>query len=71
MNSIDSYSAAPTARQISDIEQVSADLQPALAAVKQLVDEDLPRLNKLMAEAGVPYVTVDAGPAPGGGRRGR
>jgi len=64
MGSIDSYSALPTARQMDDIEQASAQLQDGLAAVKKLTDEDLPRLNKMMAEAGVPYVTADTGPAP-------
>jgi hypothetical protein len=36
-----------------------------------LTDEDLPRLNKMMADAGVPYVSADAGPAAPQGRRGR
>ena len=71
MNGIDSYSAAPTERQMADVEATSQELQPALAAVKQLVDEDLPKLNKMMAEAGIPYVTADTGPTPGGGRRGQ
>jgi hypothetical protein len=38
-----------------------------MTAVNKLVDEDLPRLNKAMAEAGVPYITInpEAVPAPG------
>jgi photosystem II stability/assembly factor-like uncharacterized protein len=62
MGSIDSFSGPPTARQLEDIQQASAELEPGLAAVKKLEDEDVPRLNKMMADAGVPYVTADARP---------
>jgi len=62
MGSIDSYSGPPTARQLEDIQQASAELEPGLAAVKKLEDEDVPRLNKMLADAGVPYVTADARP---------
>ena len=71
MGSIDGYSAAPTSRQMTDIDQASAELEPALVAVKKLTDDDLPRLNKMMADAGVPYVSAEAAPAPAQGRRGR
>jgi len=63
MGSIDGYSGPPTARQLEDINQASAELEPGLAAVKKLEDEDVPRLNKMMADAGVPYVTADARPS--------
>jgi hypothetical protein len=63
MGSIDNYSGPPTARQLDDINQASGELAPALATVKKLTDEDLPRLNKMMADAGVPYVTADVRPA--------
>ncbi len=66
MGSIDSFSAAPTARQLSDIQDAAAELEPALATVKKLTDEDLPRLNRMMADAGIPYVTAGAPPAAGG-----
>jgi len=71
MGAIDGYSGAPTDRQLADIDQASAELEPALAVVKKLTDEDLPRLNKMMADAGVPYVTADTAPAAPQGRRGR
>ena len=45
MGSIDNYSGPPTARQLDDIDQASAELEPALAVVKKLTDEDLPRLE--------------------------
>ncbi len=71
MNSIDSYTGPPTARQLADLDADSHDLQQGMTAVNKLVNEDLPRLNKMMAEAGVPYVTVDtAAPPNGQGRRG-
>jgi hypothetical protein len=63
MSSIDNYSGPPTARQLEDINQASAELEPGLAAVKKFEDEDLPRLNKMLADAGVPYVTADTRPA--------
>jgi hypothetical protein len=63
MGSIDSYSGPPTARQLEDLNQASAELEPGLAAVKKLADEDVPRLNKMLADAGVPYVTADVRPA--------
>ena len=56
LNAIDSYSAAPTARQLVDIDQASSELEAGLSALKKLTDEELPRLNKMMADAGVPYV---------------
>ena len=63
MGSIDSYSGEPSARQMEDVNQASAELEPAIALVKKIADEDLPRLNKMMAEAGVPYVTADVRPS--------
>jgi len=42
---------------------LASQANPGLAAVKKLEDEDLPRLNKMMADAGVPYVTSDVRPA--------
>jgi len=68
MGSIDSYSEAPTARQLADIEDASAQLQKGVAEVNKLWDE-VPKLNKQMMDAGVPYFTVTpstAPPAPGG-----
>jgi hypothetical protein len=67
---IDSYSAAPTSRQSVDIEGASAQLRKGVADANTLWDE-VPKLNKLMTDTGVPYVTVNpntVGP-PAGGRR--
>ena len=72
MFSIDGYAGAPTARQVADIEASSTELQEGMTAVRKLTGDDLTRLNKMMAEAGIPYVTADPpGPAVGAGRRGR
>jgi hypothetical protein len=49
--------------KLEDINQASAELEAAAVVVKKLADEDVPKLNKMMAEAGVPYVTADTRPA--------
>ena len=61
MSSIDGYAAAPTDRQLTDIDLASTELGPALASVNKLTNEDVPRLNKMMADAGVPYVSAGPG----------
>jgi hypothetical protein len=67
---IDGYTAAPTSRQMADLADASAELQTGIAEVNRLWDE-VPRLNKTMQDAGVPYFTVTlAGPAQAGGRGG-
>jgi len=63
MGSIDGYSSAPTSRQMSDIEQCSAELKAGLAEVNKLWDE-VPKLNKQMLDAGVPYFKIDVNTVP-------
>ena len=70
MFSIDGYSAAPTARQMADIQVASSELKTGIAQVDALWDE-VPKLNKLMTEAGVPYFNVNLTPARPTGGRGR
>jgi hypothetical protein len=70
MFSIDGYSAAPTARQMTDIEDASAQLKTGIAQVDALWDE-VPKLNKMLTEAGVPYFNVNPAPARPTGGRGR
>jgi hypothetical protein len=68
LGAIDGYSAVPTSRQLADIEEASAQLQKSIAEVNKLWD-DVPKLNKTLADAGVAYFNVDVnsvGPAPGG-----
>jgi hypothetical protein len=69
LNSIDSYSAAPTSRQAAEIDEAAAQLKTGTAEVNALWDE-VPKLNQQMIAAGVPYFTVTL-PAAGGGGRGR
>jgi hypothetical protein len=72
MGVIDAYSGPPTSRQLADIEECAAQLQTGMEAVNKL-DAEVPRLNKLMQDAGIPYVTVDitnVPPAVQGGRGG-
>ena len=69
MGVIDGYSGPPTSRQLADIEECAAQLQKGLEEVAKL-DGEVPRLNKLMQDAGIPYVTVDINNVPaaqGGG----
>jgi len=72
MTTIDSYSAAPTSRQMADLQEASDQLKKDAAEVDRLWDE-VPKLNKLMTDAGVQYFKVDLNsvPAAGGGRGGR
>ena len=69
MNAIDGYSSAPTSRQLADIEEASTQLQKGVADVNRLWDE-VPKLNKLMTDAGVAYFTVNLVVAQPGGRGG-
>ena len=67
---IDGYSSAPTSRQMADLNEASMQLQAGIAEVNRLWDE-VPKLNKVMQDAGVPYFTVTlAGPAQPAGRGG-
>ncbi len=71
MGAIDGFSGPPTARQLADIDECAAQLQRGLEEVNKL-DVEVPKLNKLLLDAGVPHITVDpaAVPAPQGGRGG-
>jgi hypothetical protein len=65
MGGIEGYTAAPTAWQLEQIRLLQGKLNDASAQARRLVQEDLPALNKLMNEAGIPHFAV-----PGGGRAG-
>jgi hypothetical protein len=70
LNSLDTYSAAPAAPQVSELAQLRAAVAQAGVDVKKLEDE-LPALNKVVNDAGIPHLYV-APPVPaGGGRRPR
>ena len=72
MGAIDNYSGLPTSRQLADIDECDAQLRKGLEEVAKLEGE-VPKLNKLMQDAGVPYITADPATVPaaqGGGRGG-
>jgi hypothetical protein len=72
MGAVDGFSGPPTSRQLSDIQDATAELQKGQAEVNKLWDE-VPKLNKLMLDAGVPYFQVmdpSTVPAAAGGRGG-
>jgi photosystem II stability/assembly factor-like uncharacterized protein len=63
MGQIDAYSAAPTSRQMSDLAEAQAELKGGVAEINTLWDE-MPKLNKVMADAGMQYFKVDLSNAP-------
>ena len=72
LTSIDAWSGPPTSRQLADIDEATAELKKGTAAIDSLWDE-VPKLNKVMSDAGVTYfkVNLEAVPAaPAGGRGG-
>ena len=71
LGAIDGYSGPPTTRQLADVEECAGQLQKGLEELAKL-DGEVPKLNKLMQDAGVPYITVDVNsvPAAQGGRGG-
>ena len=63
---IEGYSAPPTADQLALLPVLQKQLTEAGAVVRKLAQEDLPALNKLMNEAGVPHIVI---PGQGGVQR--
>ena len=54
LNAIDNYTGAPTSRQLAEAQDCSTQLQKDVAELNKLV-ADVPALNKMMVDAGVPY----------------
>jgi photosystem II stability/assembly factor-like uncharacterized protein len=63
MGQIDGYSAAPTSRQMSDLAEAQAELKGGVGEINALWD-DMPKLNKVMADAGMQYFRVELSNAP-------
>jgi hypothetical protein len=63
MQLIDSYSEAPTAKQLQDLQEAQAELRGGVGAVNALWD-DMPKLNKMMSDAGMQYFRVEMNNAP-------
>jgi hypothetical protein len=46
----------PTQTAIDQLNNLRAFLEPLLAKMKEITDKDVPALNKLLAEKGIPYI---------------
>ena len=60
---IDNYSGLPTATQMREVQEAQAELRSGVAAINALWD-DMPKLNKTMADAGMQYFRVELSNAP-------
>jgi photosystem II stability/assembly factor-like uncharacterized protein len=66
LNALDGWTAAPSAWQLEEISVLAKLVKEAQEQVRRLVDEDLAGLNKMMRDAGIPYITArTAGGPPG------
>ena len=54
--SIGGYTGAPSERQIQSIAKSAEQLKVLVERINRIIDQDLPRLNKLMIENNVPYI---------------
>jgi photosystem II stability/assembly factor-like uncharacterized protein len=54
LGALDGYSGAPTSFQLTETQDAAAQLQKDLAELNTLA-ADVPKLNKMMSDAGVPY----------------
>jgi hypothetical protein len=62
LGAVDAYAPAPTADQLTQIKQLRAEMTDANAKTQQMVADELPKLNKLMNDAGVPHITIASPP---------
>ncbi len=67
MGAIEGYTAAPTSQQAEELETITTLVAKDHDGVKKIVGEQLPALNKMMNEAGIPYISTES---EGGERRG-
>ena len=69
MGMIDGYAFKPTADQVAEIGELRAEMGAVDARIKKLIAEDLPRVNKILNDAGVPFLSISERPAGVPGRR--
>ena len=67
LGAMEGFTAAPTTWQLDQIKILQPQLTDAAGAVRKLAQEDLPALNKLMNDAGVPHIILPGPPRPSGG----
>jgi hypothetical protein len=54
--SIGGYTGAPSERQVQNIAKYTERLMALVEKINLIIDQDVPRLNKLMIENNVPYI---------------
>lgn len=59
---MEGYAAPVTAAQTEQINILAQKIPEAAAVVRQLAQEELPALNKLINEANVPHIVIPTGP---------
>ncbi len=57
LGAIDGYTGAPTSHQIAETQECSSQLQKDTAELNKLA-ADVPALNRMMIQAGIPYFSV-------------
>jgi photosystem II stability/assembly factor-like uncharacterized protein len=70
LGGLENYSAAPTTWQLEQLKLLQGMLAEAGGAARKLAQEELPALNKLMNESGVPHITIPTPARAGGGGTG-
>lgn len=68
---IQSMTVAPNAEQLEELDTLAKELAALQPKIEKLVTQDLPALNKLMNDAGVPHILIPSAGPGGGGRRGQ
>jgi len=61
LGGIENYAAAPSATQLEQIKILQGLLTTSAAESRKLTQEELPALNKMMNEAGVPHIAIPRG----------
>lgn len=54
--SIGGYTGAPSERQLREIEKNSERLKAIVERINKIIEEEIPRLNKLMSENNIPHI---------------
>jgi hypothetical protein len=62
LNAIDGYAFPATSGQLAEIPRLRREMADVGGKIRQLIDEDLPKLNKSMNDAGVPHLSVATRP---------
>jgi photosystem II stability/assembly factor-like uncharacterized protein len=69
LTTIDGYAMKPTADQTAEIAELRKEMTSVDAKIRKLIAEDLPRANKILNDAGVPFLSISDRPSAGAGRR--